>query len=171
MHGVERDETSQLIKKLVRYALACEYSRTPIRRDGIKERVLGIHGREFKKVFAGAQKQLRAALGMEMVELPTRDRNLLTVEQKRKGVFTPWLQAASLCACRFANHFCVSQPRNPRARRSQRQTLICSFPFCPNTSESPISSPHPKSNRQMAKLHISVSTQCLLPSSHSVVAS
>ncbi|CCC08804.1 hypothetical protein SMACR_05444 [Sordaria macrospora] len=85
MHGVERDETSQLIKKLVRYALACEYSRTPIRRDGIKERVLGIHGREFKKVFAGAQKQLRAALGMEMVELPTRDRNLLTVEQKRKA--------------------------------------------------------------------------------------
>jgi hypothetical protein len=33
-----RDETSQLIKNLVRYALACEYSRTPIRRDGIKEK-------------------------------------------------------------------------------------------------------------------------------------
>lgn len=28
----------QLAKKLVRYAIACEYSRTPIRRDGIKER-------------------------------------------------------------------------------------------------------------------------------------
>ena len=27
-----------LAKKLVRYALSCEYSRTPIRRDGIKER-------------------------------------------------------------------------------------------------------------------------------------
>lgn len=33
-----RDESSQLIKKLVRYALACEFSRTPIRRDGIKEK-------------------------------------------------------------------------------------------------------------------------------------
>jgi hypothetical protein len=33
-----RDETRQLIKNLVRYALACEYSRTPIRRDGIKEK-------------------------------------------------------------------------------------------------------------------------------------
>ena len=33
-----RDETSQLIKNLVRYALACEYSRTPIRRDGIKDK-------------------------------------------------------------------------------------------------------------------------------------
>jgi hypothetical protein len=28
----------QLAKKLVRYALSCEYSRTAIRRDGIKER-------------------------------------------------------------------------------------------------------------------------------------
>lgn len=39
MGGVgERNETSQLIKNLVRYALACEYSRTPIRRDGIREK-------------------------------------------------------------------------------------------------------------------------------------
>jgi hypothetical protein len=28
----------QLVKKLVRYALACEYSRTPIRRDGIRDK-------------------------------------------------------------------------------------------------------------------------------------
>lgn len=28
----------QLAKKLIRYAMACDYSRTPIRRDGIKER-------------------------------------------------------------------------------------------------------------------------------------
>ncbi|KAK0628171.1 MAGE family-domain-containing protein [Bombardia bombarda] len=88
MAGVERDESSQLIKKLVRYALSCEYSRTPIRRDGIKEKVLGPNGREFKKVFAGAQKQLRATFGMEMVELPTKDRNLLTADQKRKAAKT-----------------------------------------------------------------------------------
>jgi hypothetical protein len=37
-HTGQRDETSQLIKNLLRYALACEYSRTPIRRDGIKEK-------------------------------------------------------------------------------------------------------------------------------------
>jgi hypothetical protein len=38
--GGERDESTetQLVKKLVRYALACEYSRTPIRRDGIREK-------------------------------------------------------------------------------------------------------------------------------------
>ncbi|KAL2136425.1 hypothetical protein VTI74DRAFT_3859 [Chaetomium olivicolor] len=86
MEDVEgTDEASQLIKNLVRYALACEYSRTPIRRDGIKDKVLGPHGREFKKVFAGAQKQLRATFGMEMVELPARDRSLMTTEQKRKA--------------------------------------------------------------------------------------
>lgn len=33
-----RAADEQLAKKLVRYALSCEYSRTPIRRDGIKER-------------------------------------------------------------------------------------------------------------------------------------
>lgn len=29
---------NQLAKKLIRYAISCEYSRTAIRRDGIKER-------------------------------------------------------------------------------------------------------------------------------------
>lgn len=38
VEGGQRDETSQLIKSLVRYALACEYSRTPIRRDGIRDK-------------------------------------------------------------------------------------------------------------------------------------
>lgn len=99
----ERNEISQMIKNLVRYALACEYSRTPIRRDGIREKgtrysphrceiladvplVLGANGREFKPVFAGAQTQLRATFGMEMVELPTKDRSLLSMEQKRRGM-------------------------------------------------------------------------------------
>ncbi|KAL2269456.1 hypothetical protein VTJ83DRAFT_1640 [Remersonia thermophila] len=78
-------EMNTMIKNLVRYALACEFSRTPIRRDAIRDKVLGPRGRSFKKVFAGAQKQLRATFGMEMVELPTKDRNLLTTEQKRKA--------------------------------------------------------------------------------------
>ncbi|KAK5632382.1 hypothetical protein RRF57_008096 [Xylaria bambusicola] len=38
------DNTSddQLVKKLVRYALACEYARLPIKRDGIRDK--GIRG-------------------------------------------------------------------------------------------------------------------------------
>ncbi|KAL2259902.1 hypothetical protein VTK26DRAFT_6257 [Humicola hyalothermophila] len=83
----ERNETGQMIKNLVRYALACEYARTPIRRDGIKEKVLGVGPNRppFKTVFAGAQKQLRATFGMEMVELPRKDRSLLTAEEKRRA--------------------------------------------------------------------------------------
>lgn len=38
--GVAESPDAQLVKKLVRYALACDFSRTPIRRDGIKEKGL-----------------------------------------------------------------------------------------------------------------------------------
>ncbi|KAK4649573.1 uncharacterized protein QC761_120190 [Podospora bellae-mahoneyi] len=85
MNGPPNEELSQLIKGLVRYAIACDFSRTPIRRDAIREKVLGTNGRQFKTAFAGAQKQLRAVFGMEMVELPARDKNLMTTEQKRKA--------------------------------------------------------------------------------------
>ena len=82
-----RDDSgeTQLVKKLVRYALACDYSRVPIRRDGIRDRVLGPHGRSFKKIFEGAQKQLREVFGMEMEELPVRDKETMSLGEKRKG--------------------------------------------------------------------------------------
>ncbi|KHN98724.1 MAGE protein [Metarhizium album ARSEF 1941] len=74
----------QLAKKLVRYALSCEYSRTPIRRDGIKERVLGNQGRSFKRIFALAQKQLRLVWGMELRELPVREK--MSLQEKRQAM-------------------------------------------------------------------------------------
>lgn len=80
---VAESSDSQLVKKLVRYALACDFSRTSIRRDGIKEKVLGDEGRAFRRVFDGAQQTLRLVFGMEMVELPVKDK--LTKEEKRKG--------------------------------------------------------------------------------------
>lgn len=48
--------------------------------------VLGDQGRAFRRVFEGAQKTLRQVFGMEMVELPVKDR--LTKEEKRKGKHT-----------------------------------------------------------------------------------
>lgn len=75
----------RLAKKLVRYALSCEFSRTAIRREGIKERVLGNnHGRSFKKVLELAQKQLRAVWGMELRELPVREK--MTLHEKRQAM-------------------------------------------------------------------------------------
>lgn len=67
---------------MVRLALACEYQRRPIRRADISEKVLGSGGsRKFKEVFNAAQVELRSVFGMEMVELPGREK--VTVQQKR----------------------------------------------------------------------------------------
>ncbi|KAG5922232.1 hypothetical protein E4U42_005544 [Claviceps africana] len=83
---VERRADEQLAKKLARYALSCEFSRTPIRRDGIKERVLGNQGRSFKRVFAIAQQQLRQVWGMELRELPIREK--MSLQEKRQAMRT-----------------------------------------------------------------------------------
>lgn len=74
--------TDAMVKKLVRLALASEYSRLPIRRADIRDKVLGEQGsRPFNAVFNGAQDQLRSVFGMEMSELPAREK--LTVTQRR----------------------------------------------------------------------------------------
>lgn len=73
---------SQMVKKLVRLALACEYSRQAIRRTDITAKVMApTTGRQFKHVFSDAQDQLRSVFGMEMTELPQKEK--VTVSQKR----------------------------------------------------------------------------------------
>ncbi|KAI9644416.1 hypothetical protein NHQ30_007773 [Ciborinia camelliae] len=67
------DSLDQAVKKLVRYALACEFQRLPITRTGIKEKVLGAQTRSFKSIFEPAQDSLRSVFGMEMVELPVKE--------------------------------------------------------------------------------------------------
>ncbi|KAK9777361.1 putative MAGE family-domain-containing protein [Seiridium cardinale] len=78
-------DEAQLVKKLVRYALACEYARIPIRRDGIRDKVLGNNARSFKRVFDGAQLQLRQVFGMEMAELPVKEKRTLKEKQKQSA--------------------------------------------------------------------------------------
>ncbi|KAE8448749.1 hypothetical protein EG329_008964 [Mollisiaceae sp. DMI_Dod_QoI] len=75
------DGQDQVVKKMVRYALACEYQRMPIRRTGITEKVIGKQRGSFKRVFESAQIQLRTKFGMEMVELPVREKT--TMKEKR----------------------------------------------------------------------------------------
>ncbi|KAL7621246.1 hypothetical protein AAE478_008563 [Parahypoxylon ruwenzoriense] len=72
----------QLVKKLVRYALACEYGRILIKRDGIRDKVLGNNPRSFKRVFEGAQIQLQKVFGLEMAELPVKEKRTLKEKQK-----------------------------------------------------------------------------------------
>ncbi|KAJ5736794.1 uncharacterized protein N7483_001919 [Penicillium malachiteum] len=68
-----------MVKKMVRMAMACEYARLPIRRTDISAKVLGEQGsRQFKTVFEQAQRELRGKFGMEMTELPAKEKTTLT---------------------------------------------------------------------------------------------
>ncbi|KAJ3502600.1 hypothetical protein NM208_g16693 [Fusarium decemcellulare] len=69
----------QLAKKLIRYAISCEYSRTVIRRD-----VLGNQGRSFRRIFDLAQQQLKDVWGMELRELPVREK--MSLQEKRQAM-------------------------------------------------------------------------------------
>ncbi|KAI8953432.1 MAGE protein [Xylaria longipes] len=82
--GADGTSDDQLVKKLVRYALACEYARIPIRRDGIRDKVLGTQARAFRRVFDAAQEQLQKVFGMEMAELPVREKRTLKDKQTVK---------------------------------------------------------------------------------------
>ncbi|KAK5457189.1 hypothetical protein LTS15_004970 [Exophiala xenobiotica] len=76
---------STLVKKLVRLALSTEYSRTPLRRTDISAKVFkdsNARGRSFKTVFASAQRTLRDTFGMQLVELPSREKTSLKDRRK-----------------------------------------------------------------------------------------
>ncbi|ELR07980.1 hypothetical protein VC83_00037 [Pseudogymnoascus destructans] len=77
--------TYGLVMKLVRYALACEFGRVPIRREGIREKVFGKHGgRRFQQLFDEAQVLLEEKFGMQMVELPSKEK--VTLKDRRAAV-------------------------------------------------------------------------------------
>jgi len=84
--------TDVMVKKLVRLVLASEYSRQVVRRTDISAKVLGEQGtRQFKAVFQGAQKALQERFGMQMVELPGKEK--VTISQRR-GEFRPPMKYA-----------------------------------------------------------------------------
>lgn len=99
---VEREDPTGnhgLVMKLVRYALACEFGRVPIKREGIREKgtsswsgmsvlvanagtVFGKHsGRKFQQIFDQAQDHLVDNFGMQMVELPSKEK--ITLKDRR----------------------------------------------------------------------------------------
>ncbi|OAP59125.1 hypothetical protein AYL99_06423 [Fonsecaea erecta] len=71
-----------LIKKLVRLALATEYSRTPLRRSDIYQKIwkdADITGgrASHQRVFEGAQRVLQDVFGMQLMELPSKEKTTL----------------------------------------------------------------------------------------------
>lgn len=76
--GQNQEQT--LIKKLVRLALATEYSRTPLRRSDISTKLFKdsyLPSRSFRTIFDGAQKILKDTFGMELFELPSKEKTNL----------------------------------------------------------------------------------------------
>ena len=88
--GDSQTTTKILVKKLVRYALSCEYARQTIKRTEINTKILkgddtNAKARgNFKAVFLGAQQTLRNVFGMEMVDLPAREKT--GMQERRKAV-------------------------------------------------------------------------------------
>lgn len=75
-----QNQEQTLTKKLVRLALSTEYSRTPLRRSDISTKVFkenNAHGRGFKAVFEAAQRILQDTFGMQLVELPSKEKTTL----------------------------------------------------------------------------------------------
>ncbi|KAJ9642105.1 hypothetical protein H2204_002474 [Knufia peltigerae] len=74
------DPHGTLVKKLVRLALATEYSRTPLRRNDVHTKIFkdsNASGRSFKTIFDSAQNILKDTFGMQLVELPGKERTSL----------------------------------------------------------------------------------------------
>lgn len=76
------------IKNLVRLALSSEYARQPLRRTDIQAKVIKGDSAQnttrvnFRAIFFGAQKVLRDVFGMELVDLPVRERTGLNDRRK-----------------------------------------------------------------------------------------
>ncbi|KAL1305542.1 hypothetical protein AAFC00_007152 [Neodothiora populina] len=122
----------QMVKKLVRLALACEYSRTPIRRSDVNAKVLGPQTRQFKNVFSAAQLQLRAVFGMEMTELPLREK--VTLAQRRAAQKSQSVQKTSsawilttVLPSRFRLADIVSPPQVPTAEAESQYCALYTF--------------------------------------------
>lgn len=84
--GISEDDMNLMIKNFVRLALACERTRTPIRREDVSKKVIiNDHRRCFQLLLDKAQERLRTTFGMQMVELPAKDRTKsMTMTQQRK---------------------------------------------------------------------------------------
>ncbi|CDS10024.1 hypothetical protein LRAMOSA02701 [Lichtheimia ramosa] len=81
----DNETMNRKVKDTVRYALACEYRRQPIRRDDINKKVLQERTREFKHVHAAAQRKLKHLFGMEMVEMGQREKPSLKEKVKAEN--------------------------------------------------------------------------------------
>lgn len=81
---------AEVLKKatdLARYALACEYTRTTIRKDDIRTKLLDKpHSRAFPVIFNAAQKILHDTFGFNMVEVRPKGKDNAELVKQAKEV-------------------------------------------------------------------------------------
>lgn len=95
--GIPESDISLMVKNFIRLALASEHTRTPIRREDVSKKVfVNDHKRCFALVFERTQARLKDTLGMQLLELPARDRlRGMTMTQQRKAAHSQASHAAT----------------------------------------------------------------------------
>ncbi|KAG4300768.1 hypothetical protein PCANB_002873 [Pneumocystis canis] len=74
-HTIKDEDLNLMVKNFIRLILALEHTRTPIKKEDIAKKVLlPSHSRSFAIVFKKTQEKLRNIFGMELVELPCKNR-------------------------------------------------------------------------------------------------
>lgn len=83
---------------LIRYALSCHASQKPIRREGIRERVINdaFPSRDFKPLFNDANQQLQDIFGLSMVPLPVHFKTLNQADSKPQQAPSRWVLQSTL---------------------------------------------------------------------------
>ncbi|KAJ5141963.1 uncharacterized protein N7443_006678 [Penicillium atrosanguineum] len=125
--------TNAMIQKMVRLALSSEYSRLPIRRADISAKVLGEQGsRQFKTVFESAQRELREKFGMEMTELPAREKTTITQRRAAQKTEKPsstnksWILTSTL-PTKFRTPSILQPTKAPSTTTESTYTALYTF--------------------------------------------
>ncbi|RIB28767.1 MAGE family-domain-containing protein [Gigaspora rosea] len=72
------EELERKVKDVVRLALSSELRKIPLKRDEITRKVLHEHSRAFTVVMSKARERLRDIFGMDLVELPAKEKKAVT---------------------------------------------------------------------------------------------
>ncbi|KAL7268520.1 hypothetical protein RUND412_008856 [Rhizina undulata] len=126
--GAATHNRNQLVKKLIRFALASEYTRQPIRRSDISSKVLGHHGRMFNDIFDMAQRELQRVFGMALVELPAREKTKLSQRRAATNVDkNPTTSKSYVLLSTLPAAFRDPEILNPQGFREQTYTGLVSM--------------------------------------------
>ncbi|RVX70095.1 hypothetical protein B0A52_06267 [Exophiala mesophila] len=130
-----------LIKKLVRLALSTEYSRTPLRRNDITTKLFkdgngyrAGSSRNFRAIFDGAQAILKDTFGMQLEELPARektslrDRRIATTQTKTTTSSTKnWILTSILSPKLKTNPTIIQPTQAPSVPIESSYTALYTF--------------------------------------------